>query len=402
MLELLLAVSLVTVLSFLLSLTETAFIAIPLYKARMLSVSTPGGKALLHLKEASEEPITTIISLSNIVTVVGSVWTGAVAADLFGEHWVFLFAMILTFVLMVLGEIIPKRLAERYMQPIALQSAPFVLVISKLFYPLTFVVSRVIRPFLGKKENMTSREDILAMAEIGSAEGALKDSERKMIKRVFKLQNITASDMMTPRAFVFMLDGKRTLGEAANDIMGCPYAHIPIYEKSPDKIAGVATQRKLLKAIASGEQGLQVKDLADDPLMVPEGRLGDDLLKDFRENHRTFGIVVDGHGHISGVVSLDDIAEELVGEIAAIDEVAPEILKRISKTEIIAHGETQIWRINRFFNTTIPNHRTLCGYLLDEIGHMPRQDSVYTFGELEFRIESVDHSLIERVRISKK
>lgn len=403
MLNLILAVILVILLDFIVSMMEAAILKTPVHRARLFAQkSLPGSQALLKLKEYSEEPITTLISLSNLITVVGSVVTGAVAAEIFGDNWVWLFAAILTFIIMVWGEIIPKRLGEQYNEAIALSGARILLLLSKVFLPLTFVITLILRPLLQNKMNETSEEEIAYLAKIGGAEGTIKEYENQMIQRVFKLNDITAADMMTPRSFVFMLDGTRTLGERVNEIMACPYSRIPVYDGTPEKIVGVAMQHKLLKAIADGQQGAQLKDLADEPLVVPEGRLGDDLLRDFQEMNSSFGIVVDGHGHVSGIITLQDVAAELVGEIAKEDEVAPQLVKRISKNEVVVHGETQIGFLNKFFNLNLPNHRTLCGLLLDQIGHLPKPGYVFRFQDIEFTIETLDHhNLIEKVRVRK-
>jgi CBS domain containing-hemolysin-like protein len=384
-------------------MVESAILETPIHKARMfLQKGIPGSRELVYLKEFSEKQITTLISLQNLITVVGSVVTGALAGALFGERWVFLFAMILTFFIMVLGEIIPKRLGEQYSEAIALNGAPAVLFMSRLFMPLTFVITSILKPLLRHRSSQTSEEEIAYLAKIGGAEGTINEYENEMIQKVFKLNDITAADMMTPRSFVFMLDGKSTLGEKVSDIMSCHYSRIPIYEGTPDKIVGVATQHKLLKAIADNRQGTQLKELADEPLVVPEGRLGDDLLRDFQETNSSFGIVVDGRGHVSGIVTLQDIAAELVGEIAKEEEIAPELVKRISKTEVIVHGETQVGFLNKFFNINLPNHRTVSGFLLDQIGHLPKAGKVFTFHDIEFLIEEVDHhNLIEKVRVRK-
>ncbi len=399
---LILTIVIVTALDFLVTLVDAAIFFVPMHRVRMMAKKSDVAADLFQLREASERPITTLISVANLITVVGSIAVGIVAENVFGERWVWLVAFLLTFVMMVMGEIIPKRLGERYADAIAVTAAPLVLVFSKLFLPLTIVITKVVKPLLGVPPAITSREEIAFLAKLGRSEGILKETEGRMISRIFKLNGITASDMMTPRPFLFMLDGNRTLGEVTTELMESPYSKMPVYEKSPDKIVGVASQHHILKAIADGEVGRQVKEFAEEPLIVPETRGGDALLRDFQEARNNFAIVVDGRGHVTGVITLLDIVEELVGELSSEDEIAPEIMKRISKLEIVAHGATQIGKINRFFNTEIPNHRTLAGFLMDEIGHVPRPGQVFRWGSLEFRVEGVDHlSSVEKVYITK-
>lgn len=397
---------LIVVLNFTVSIAESAILAVPLHRAKLLPKRThrvQGAQALIHLKEASEEAITTLTSLSNLITIVGSVIVGAIAEEAFGSRWVWLFATLLTFVIMVSSEIIPKRIGEKYAESIALISAPAVLVLSRVFLPLTFIVTKVLKVALrhdGKKR-ITRAEEIAYLASIGGMEGAIHEYETKIIQRVFKLADITAVDMMTPRSFVLMLDGDRTVGEAAHEIVACRYSKIPVYEKSHDRIVGVARQSVLLKHLAENEQGLQVKSLVEEPLVVPEGRIGDDLLKEFQETKKSFAIVVDGRGHVSGIVTLRDVIEELVGEVVGEREIAPELVKRVSKNEVVVHGETQIAYLNRFFNVNIPNHRNVNGFLLDQIGHLPKEGQIMKFDGLEIEIQDVGRSEIERVLFRK-
>ena len=402
MTALLISVFIIIALDFLVSMSEAAITATPIHRARLLAKKSVRGQALVRLKESSERSITTLTSLSNLITIVGSVAVGAGAVNFLGEEWVWLFAMALTFIIMVAGEIVPKKIGEQYSLPIATSTAPFVLVLSKLFLPLTFVITEILRPALGhEKTPSTSKEEIAYLASIGGAEGIIQEYENQIIQRVFKLNDISAVDMMTPRPFVFMLDGNRTLGEATNEIVSAAFSKIPIYEESPDKVVGVARQSALLRAIVCNEQGRQVKEFIEEPLIIPESRLGDHLLKDFQESKQSFGIVVDGRGHVTGVVTLKDIIQELVGEILRERDIAPDLLKRLSKTEVLVHGQTQIAFLNRFFNIGLPNHRTVSGFLLDEIGHIPKPGTSFRLYDLEFSIDSVDHGLIEKVRVRK-
>ncbi|MEK7608532.1 MAG: hemolysin family protein [Patescibacteria group bacterium] len=403
---LLLGIALIVVLNFIVSMTEAAILAVPLHRAKLLLKKTSrsqGAQALIHLKEASEEAITTLTSLSNLITVVGSVVVGAVAEETLGAHWVWLFAAVLTFVIMVSSEIIPKRIGEKYAESIALWSAPAIIVLSKVFRPLTFLVTKLLKSALRRdgKRRITRAEEIAYLASIGGMEGAIREYETRIIERVFKLADITAVDMMTPKPFVLMLDGDRTIGEAAHEIVACRYSKIPVYERSHDRIVGIARQSTLLKHLVEDEQGLQIKTLVEDPLIVPEGRIGDDLLKDFQEKKKSFAIVVDGRGHVSGIVTLRDVIEELVGETVGERDIAPELVKRVSKTEVLVHGQTQISFLNRFFNTNIPNHRNVNGFLLDEFGHLPKVGEVLKYDGVEIEIHEAGRSQIERVLIRK-
>ncbi len=403
MLNLISIVLFILILDALISASEAAIFSIPLNRARLLSEKSKVGKTLLRLKESMALPITTLIALSNLITIGGSVFVGTYATKFFESEWLGVFAAIMTLLVMIFGEIVPKRLGERYAELVSLVAAPFVLVLSLGFSPLIKLIDAITSPFTIKKQALTSEEEIAFLARIGGKEGAIEPDEAELIGRIFKLNDITAGDMMTPWPLVFSIDGERKLAEISKLIESVHHTRLPVYIGNKNNVVGIVHQRDLLRALSRGESERLVKEFIQEVLKVPDSRLGDDLLRDFKEHKSHFALVVSEYGNVVGVITIEDIIEELIGEIIEEKEVRPEFIKRISKSEILAHGHTSFSTINHFFNLEIKSRKkTLNGFLLDAFGRMPQRGESYAaFGAI-FTIEDVGANSIEKVKIRKE
>ncbi|OGY98187.1 MAG: hypothetical protein A3E09_00075 [Candidatus Liptonbacteria bacterium RIFCSPHIGHO2_12_FULL_60_13] len=398
---LILFVLLLLFLDALVSAAEAAIYSVPLHRAKFLADKYRLGKILLPLKESMERPITTLIALSNFITILGSVMTGIIADRVFGEEWVGAFAAVLTFLVMVFGEIAPKRLGERYAEHVALAAAPAVLALSGIFTPITWLIQKITRPFLGSVPKTTSEEEIAFLAGVAEKEGAIEHEENRLIQTIFRFNDITAADIMTPKPLVDFIDGNRTVAELAEAVKTAKHSRLPVYENDANNIVGVVHQRNLLIALANGEVDQPVKNFAWDAMIVPESRPIDDLLKDMREKRAQLAVVISDYGNVVGVVGIEDIIEELVGEIIDEKDVAPELIKRVSKNEIVVHGQTRVAYINQFFNTEIKSKKNLNGFLLEKFGEVPEEGVVLELGGIRFVAEAVGPRAIDRVRITK-
>ncbi|MBI5732552.1 HlyC/CorC family transporter [Candidatus Jorgensenbacteria bacterium] len=402
MITLLSTILVILILDGIVSAAEAAIFSVSLNRAKLLAEKSALGKTILALKESMGRPIATLISLSNLITIIGSVITGIMVVKLWGEQWAGLFAAILTFLIMVFAEIIPKKMGERYAEPIALAVALPLKLVSHIFLPFILLVEKITGPFTSSERISTSEEEIAFLARVGAGEGSIQKYEGELIQRVFKLNDITAADMMTPKPLVFFLDGNKTLGELADVIYTSKHSRIPVYDKSPNRVIGIVLHRELLGALLQGKQGMLIKDFAKPAFVVPEDKLGDELLRQFHERRQNLAVVVDEHGSVIGVVALEDILEELVGEIVEEKDISPELIKRVSKNEVVIHGQTQVAVFNRFFNTDLPNHRTINGYLLRLFGHVPAVGDTMEKKNIKFTIEEAGPSEIIKVRVIKK
>jgi putative hemolysin len=207
---------------------------------------------------------------------------------------------------------------------------------------------------------------------------------------------------MTPKHMVTFVDGNKTIGEMAEFIQKTNHSRLPVFDGEENNIIGIVHQRNLLLAITKGELTQPIKNYAWDAMIVPETRIIDDLLKDMREKRAQLAVVVSEYGNIVGVVGIEDIIEELVGEIIDEKDIVPETIKRVSKNEILVHGQTRISYVNQFFNTDIKSKKTVNGFLLDKLGELPREGQTFEVKDIKFVVEMVGPRTIDRVRITKK
>jgi CBS domain containing-hemolysin-like protein len=402
MVNLVLIVILIIFLDSLISASEAAIYSVPLHRVKLLAEKNKVGKILLSLKESMERPIATLVALSNFVTVSGSIFVGVLAAKEMDDWRLGVFSAMLTFLIIIFGEIIPKRLGERFSTAVAMVAATPVQFISYLFWPITWVIKKITEPFLEKDQRTTSEEEIAFLATLAEEEGAIETGERKLIQRIFRFNDITAADIMTPKHMVTFVDGNKTVGEMAEFIQKTNHSRLPVFENEENNVIGIVHQRNLLLAITKGELGQPIKNYAWDAMIVPETRIIDDLLKDMRDKRAQLAVVVSEYGNIVGVVGIEDIIEELVGEIIDEKDIVPETIKRVSKTEILVHGQTRISYVNQFFNIDIKSKKTVNGFLLDKLGELPREGQTFEVKDIKFVVEMVGPRTIDRVRIIKK
>jgi CBS domain containing-hemolysin-like protein len=299
------------------SSSEAALFSVSPIKARQLAQSrNPSALALLAIREKMNRPIATLVILNNVFNIIGSIVIGSTAATLLGDTWLGLFSAFLTFLIIIFGEIIPKTLGERYAESLALLIAVPVTWLTLLFTPLVWMMEKVTAPFTqGKKQPTTNEAEIQLLANIGREEGIIEDDEAEMIQGVFRLNDLTAVDVMTPRVAVTYLHGGLTLAECKQKILGSQHTRLIVVEDSIDKVIGVALKDELLSAMIEGKNTQKVATLTREVRFVPEMVRADKLLKAFQENREHLMVVVDEYGGVAGVVTLEDVLEVLTGEI---------------------------------------------------------------------------------------
>jgi CBS domain containing-hemolysin-like protein len=404
MASLLILALIVIVLSAVFSMTEAALFSYSVTKARVAAQrGNRLAKNAIELRAKPLKAVAALVILSSINQTAGSLAIGWQAGRTFSDFGIGAFTTILTFTTIIFAEIIPKNFGESWSQTIfpivAYPLRWFALALS----PLTFILEVITKPFTtGESPFITSEDEIALLTRVGASEGTIEPHEADMIQRVFRLNDVTASDMMTPRPFADFIDGSKKLSEIADVIKSTRHSRLPVFEGDAHNITGIVHQRDLLRALADGEGENKVSEYASEALLIPESRLADDLLRDFQEKRSHLAVVLSEYGNVIGVVGLEDVVEELVGEIIDEKDVAPELIKRISKNEIIAHGQTRIAHINHFFNTTIHSQKTLNGFLMDKFGRIPEKNATIEYDGLTFQIDELGPRQIDRVRISKQ
>ncbi|OWY67433.1 hypothetical protein B7486_31250 [cyanobacterium TDX16] len=317
MLALVVAVLIVISGSALCSSVEAALFSVSTLKARQLAQSkNPAAVALLAIRDRMNRPIATIVILNNIFNIVGSIAIARIAETVLGNTLLGVFSGLLTFLIIIFGEIIPKTLGERYSQRLALLAALPVTALTFIFTPLVWIVEKVTAPFTRKEKLPTTNEsEIMLLAKIGYQEGIIEDDEAEMIQRVFMLNDLTAADLMTPRTALTYLRGDLTLAASRVDIINSQHTRIIVIEDSLDRVIGVTLKDELLTAMVEGKRERKIVEFTRKVRFVPETIHADRLLRAFQKSRNHLVVVVDEYGTVSGVVTLEDVLEILTGEI---------------------------------------------------------------------------------------
>lgn len=315
--ELIIIVLIVISGSALCAVAETALFSVSEIKVQQLAESqNKSALALLKIQSQMNRAIATVVILNNSFNIVGSIVIGRIAAAVLGNVWFGLFSGFLTFLIIIFGEIIPKTIGDRYPEKIALMVARPVRVLTFLFAPLVWAIEITTAPLTrGDKGPTTDEAEIQFLAKIGKREGIIEDDEAAMIQRVFRLNDLTAANLMTPRTTITYLQGDRTLAEAQEEIIASQHTRIIVIEESIDRVVGVVLKSELLTGIITGKQSEKVAMFMRKVRFVPETVRADMLLQEFQETREHMVVVLDEYGGVSGVVTLEDVLEVLTGEI---------------------------------------------------------------------------------------
>ena len=317
MLAIVIAILIVILGSAFCSATETALLSISPIRVRQLAQSKkPATLALAGIRQKINRPIATIVILNNIFNIVGSVVIGTLTSATLGEAWLGVISGILTFLIIIFAEIFPKTLGQRYAEPYCLVVAIPVKFLTVIFTPLVWILEQITSPLTkGKSIPTTNEAEIKFLTNIGYQEGVIEDDEAQMILHVFQLNDLTASDLMTPRIIITYLKGDLTLAECLQQIIASQHTRILVISDTIDNVTGVVLKDELLTTAIEGDKNQKIADLARPVRFVPETIRADKLLKVFQETREHLAVVLDEYGGVAGVVTLEDVLEILTGEI---------------------------------------------------------------------------------------
>ncbi|MFC1623959.1 hemolysin family protein [Candidatus Omnitrophota bacterium] len=299
------------------SMVEAAILSLPLLKARILFESKrKGSKDLLLIKENINTAIATIVVLNNSVNIIGSIFVGQNVLRIFGNEWLGISSALITFLIIVISEVIPKTIGEYYKVSVSLASAKILRILIWALRPFTQVLMLAGNLFKkAKTVPKVTEEEIKAMLKLGRDVGTVELDEETLCNKVFKLNDVRAFHIMKPIDQIYALSAGERLRDAKDAILDSRYSRIAVYDKDISKIIGICQQRILLKEIAKDNYDARVKDFISRPIFVNENEKADDLLNKFQAYHQHLFIVQDKSGKNIGIVSMEDVLEELFGEI---------------------------------------------------------------------------------------
>jgi len=319
MTTLLIVAFLVILISALCSGTEAALFSVPIMKVRQLADEggIRGTRSLLKIREKMNRPIAMIVILNNIANIVGSIFVGVIATNELGSEWLGLVSGILTFLVIIFAEIIPKTVGERHNVKISLFMAKPVLFLTKMATPLIWLVEFLTGPFVDKNASLVSTDEreIRYMAQLGEEEGVIEADELEMIHGVFQLNDRNARDLMSPRIALTCINGDVSINSVKQEVIESQHSRIVVIGEDRDEVYGVVLKSKLLIALVKGQGEDTVREHGYLPVEVNHDAKADEILPIFQKSRQHLAIVRDEFGGVDGVITLEDIIEELTGEI---------------------------------------------------------------------------------------
>lgn len=389
------------------SAVEIAFFS--LNEAKLHALSESGGRSArlgLHLRSNPQKLLATVLIGNNLANLAAAALVTVVTMKWLGPEAVAVATGLLTFIVLMFAEIVPKAFAAKHAGRVVQLMAYPVYGFEKLLAPVLFVLEPLILKITGGRGvslPFATEEEVKFMLDAGAKAGTIETEEVKMIKNVFQLNDITAEDAMTPRIYVFGLEGSLKLGDVQDQLFQSHYSRIPVFDGSLDNITGVLSKNTALMELARGNHDVRLKDLARTTLFVPRSKPADDLMKLFQQEKQHMAVVVNEFGGVMGLVTLEDLIEELVGEIMDETDISEELIKRIGKNQILVHGRTEVRRINEFLKVDLGEEaNTISGLIQNELGRIPATGEELMVANCRLVVREADPKSIKAVLIHKE
>ncbi len=372
----------------------------------LVRAKRPGARALEKLKR-NPERLLIIIRIGNNGARIGAAAVATyTATELFGSAGVGLATGVMTLLVLFFGEITPRSFAARNADRLSLLAAPFLAGLGRLLLPVVLPLEWLARRVLPDAGGDThvSEWEIRSMARLGHQSGDIEAHERQFIDRVFTLDRLRAREIMTPRVEILAWEDSRSLGNIADELADVRFSRIPVYGESLDDVTGVLYRTEAYRALLGGRQDAPLSSIAREPYFVPDTITLIELLEQFRARRVHMGLVVDEHGGLDGLVTLEDILEELVGDIVDETDLPTEPIIQLRRDEIAVDAGAELREINDAFGTSFPmdEYRSLNGFLLGVLGRVPAAGETVEHGDVRIRVVASTDTQVTRARIRRR
>ena len=377
---------------------------------QLLNEGKKGSKALHKLKTNPSWMMSSVNLGNNLVNVGASALATSVAIRLFGNDGLGIAVGVMTFLILVFGEITPKTYCNANSTKIALRYAPVLLAFSYVFYPIVKffeVITKGVVKITGSSYTPPpiTEKDIMGVIDQGLEEKALEKEERELVHGALKFDDTVIRSVMTPRTKMFTLNSKMLLFEALPQINQRGHSRIPIFGNTQDDIVGFIHVRDVLKELEKDNEAVSLEEIARKPVFASQEKMVSSLLKEMKGRKTHMAIVVDEHGGVEGLVTLEDLLEEIVGEIEDETDLTRETgYQRIDQDTIITNGDIEIDIVNDIFKTKIPDgddYASLNGLLHERLQDIPQEGDKVELEELRIIVEKVSKNIPQKIRIEK-
>lgn len=408
--------------------SEIAFIS--LNDAKIEKQAREGNKKAKQIKEMLKSPSKFLATIQIGITLAGFL-SSAFASDAFAEKlapslytlmpffslavWksisIIIITIILSFFTLVFGELVPKRLAMKHYEKISFATIGVIRMISIITSPfvklLTFVTNTISKIFgVGESdEGEVTEEEIKMMIDQGEEKGTIKEEEKELINNVFEFNDITVSEIMRHRKDIFAVDINISNEELVQELIDSQYRYsrIPVYDETIDEIKGILYIKDVMKNI--NNKDVKVKDLVKDAYFVSQSRLINEVFKELQKHKMQMAIILDEYGGTAGIITMEDILEELVGDIYDEYDKEEKDFEKIDENTYILSGSMPIYDVNKLLDAKIPegDYDTISGYLQEELGRIPEDEEkpIIETDTVTYKIEQYEDKRIIAIKACK-
>lgn len=407
---------LLIILSAFFSAAETALTAFSRTKLHDVEIKAPKkAKLLNYWLHHPNEILSGILVGNNIVNILSSSIATLLAITLWGSSSisVAIATASMTVLLLIFGEITPKIVAKTYSSQISVSVIYFIYILSKILLPITWVlmgiakiILRVFRLKLTNTAFLITEEEIKSVVNAGEQEGVIEKGEKKMIYSIFDFNDTSVKEVMVNRTSMFSIECSKTIDELLDLIIENGYSRIPVYQNNIDNIIGILYQKDLFKIIREGNLSLTVGSCVRDVFFVPETKSLTEMLEEFKKNQIHIAVVINEYGGTAGLVTIEDLLEEIVGEIRdEFDFDESEDVKLISDGKYVVNALLDVDFVNEELNLDIPlskDYNSIGGYLYASLGRIPLEKDRIICGNTEIIVIQVKNRRVEKVVIKCK
>ena len=404
------ALALLIALSGFFSGLEVALVGVRRSKVRqMLSEKLPGSSSLHKLKSNPSRMMASVNLGNNLVNVAATALATDLSLKLFGNEGLAIAIGAMTFLILVFGEITPKTYCNANAPKIALKYSRVLLAFSYVLYPIVLMFEKITKGIINltgsdQEPPRLTEEEIKGVIEQGLQDKAIEKQESELVHGALNFDDIVIRSVMTPRTKMFTLNSKTMLFEALPQINQCGFSRIPLHGNNKDEIIGIIHVRDVLKALENDKKTSTLEMISRKPVFVSQEKMVSDLLKEMQGRQTHMAIVIDEFGGVEGCVTLEDLLEEIVGEIKDEKDTEQQIFQNDGSNAIITNGDIEIDTINEIFKTDLSagdDYSQLNGLLHEQLHDIPKEGDKLEINSLRIIVEKVSKNKPERIKIEK-
>ncbi|MFH0776973.1 MAG: hemolysin family protein [Patescibacteria group bacterium] len=387
------------------SASEVAFVSLSPAKVKVLESRTSrASKFVVGLKSRPQRFLATILIGNNLVNIFAAGLATMVATNLFGSSGLGIATGVMTLLILIFGEIVPKAFAQKHAEGFAMISSYPLFLLDKILFPLTFLIEKGLH-FLGAEHtDKMSEEEIVAAVDLGTESGEIKKSEQELIQNVLEFTDTRVDEVMTARVEVDALEKGTSVAVARDFFRKSAHSRLPVFDRSIDKIVGILTLRQIFEFTGAPDTPIGNLDLFE-PVFAPASRTIRSLFQELKSRRTHLAVVLDEHGGTLGIATLEDLLEEIFGEIEDEKDIPEDPIFVLDSRTILVDGDTQLAAIDEKLGTHLAvdefASKNAAFLLLEKLGKLPQKSAKIKTDSAELTIEAVAKNRIQKVKIEK-